>query len=346
MRIGLAVAAFALAAGCTQAPPPPVDEDSHGPEVPQTPWPTRAPACATLTIEADVERALTPTTIGLALENCGNATLLLPAPSCADPPRGFVLDIYPSWDEFGFRHTSAGLRRTSLPCAPSNETDAELASGERLVIARAWNLTLPDPRCGVADPACPDIPAPPGAYRLTALAPAGGRVYTAEAQLRVLPQPLDVALVRVHETFDLTTQGNATTLTYGPACERGTLDEASRTIRLVGIPPVIPLAVVLREVDIDASLPANTFGQGANRTFTPLVDNVEIRSILATDETIATIAEAEVGVRVGDARLREAGEATAIERSITTRDATIQETLQITHEGTYTLLLDEEEPCR
>lgn len=347
MRTALALAAIVLAAGCTQAPARGDDEDAHGPEVPQAPWPARAPACATLAIEAPrVERALTPTSIDIILENCGNATLELPASPCADPPRGFVLDIYPAWDEFGYRHTSAGLRRTAPPCTPTNGTAVELAPGERLTIAREWDLTLPDPRCGRDNETCATIAAPPGAYRLAAIAPAGGRIYSAETQIQILPQALDVALVRVHQTFDLATRDNATRLAYGPACETGSLDEATRTIRVRGIPPRIPLVVVLREVDLDASRPPDAPGAGANRTFTALVGTTEIRSLLATDETLVTIGEAEVGVRAGEARLREEGDTTEIERTTTTRDAAIRETLRITHAGRYTLLLDEEAPCR
>lgn len=346
MRTALALAAIVLAAGCTQEPPPGADEDAEGPEVPQAPWPARPPACATLAIEApSVERALTPTTFDITLENCGNTTIDLPAPPCADPPRGFVLDIYPAWDEFGYRHTSAGLRRTAPPCAPSNETATKLAPGQRLTIALEWDLTVPDPRCGRDDGTCASIAAPPGAYRLVAIAPAGGRIFSAEAQIRILPQALDVALVRVHETFELATRGNATKLTYGPACETGSLDEATRTIRVRGIPPQIPLVVVLREVDLAASQPPEGTGAGENRTFVALVGETEIRSILTTDETLVTISEAEVGVRLGEVHLREEGDTTQIEHTTTTSDATIRETLRITHAGTYTLLLDEDAQC-
>lgn len=177
----------ALLSGCMQgAAPGPDAEEPHGYEVPLAPRGPEVPTCATLSIDAPgVHPSGEPLEIRLTLRNCGNATITLEPRACADPPRGFAIDIYPEGDAAGYTLTAQGARRAPLPCEPSNETALDLAPGGTITLARTWDARLP--RDCAPGATCPTDPAT-GNHTLLALAPYGSKLAQAQAQVTLLPR--------------------------------------------------------------------------------------------------------------------------------------------------------------
>ena len=350
-RFGLArlclLAALTLLAGCTANPTrPPSGESSHHEET-LPPPPTRQaepPTCARLDMDAPpTHRSGTTLSIDLTLHNCGSTTFQVPGGTCADPPRGFGVDIYPAWDEFGYMLTAEGARRGPLPCEPTTQPPLDLAAGESFTLTRTWDGRIPLPGC--VSTSCPTRPAPPGEYKLAALAPMGRRPVHTEASLTLLPPPVKVPFLRVHERFTLENATDAAPLTLGPECESGLLDTQNRTIHLSADAPRPPLAVVLRDIDLDQSEPPEVKRvAGSNRTWLLLDDTLTLTSLLNATTPITTLRPSGESILIEDHELRP-GESMTLEHTAMAAGVMIHETLVLTNEGTYTLLVDAPERC-